>query len=255
MSDLKIAFVASPAPKAQQALRELRDKYDNVSIEDCDVVVALGGDGFMLQSLHQSMGKDMSIFGMNRGSVGFLMNSFEADDLPDRLEKAESVKFVPLRMKCECINGEHHESLAINEVSLLRETRQAAKIRIIVDGIERLPEMICDGVLVATPAGSTAYNLSAHGPIVPIGAGVHALTPISVFRPRRWRGALLPQTATVKFEILESEKRPVSAVADGTEIRDVATVEVSQDVSKAVTILFDHEHGLEERILKEQFSP
>lgn len=255
MSDRKIAFVASPAPKAQEALRELRKKYDSVSLDKCNVVVALGGDGFMLQSLHQSMGKDVSIFGMNRGSVGFLMNEFDADNLSERLDKAEAVQFIPLRMKCDCINGDHHESLAINEVSLLRETRQAAKIRIIVDGVERLKEMICDGVLVATPAGSTAYNLSAHGPIVPIGAGVHALTPISVFRPRRWRGALLPQTATVKFEVLESKKRPVSAVADGTEIRDVASVEVSQDMTKAVTILFDHEHGLEERILKEQFSP
>lgn len=255
MSSTKIAFVGSNAPKAQEALEDLRKRYDAVSVAEADIVVALGGDGFILHALHESMGDGKAIFGMNRGSVGFLMNAYNPDNLMDRIDHAEEVILTPLRMTCKCIDGETREALAINEVSLLRETRQAAKIRILIDDIERMPEMICDGVLVATPAGSTAYNLSAHGPIVPIGAGVLALTPISAFRPRRWRGALLPQTATVRFEILESEKRPVSAVADGTEIRDVVEVIVSQDHSKSVAILFDQEHSLEERILKEQFAP
>ena len=252
--DKKIAFVGSGSPKAVEAMETLTKRYPNVSVDEAEVVVALGGDGFVLHCLHESMGKDVPIFGMNRGSVGFLMNEYSEDDLPGRIEQAERVQFVPLRLRAEGINGEVSEALAINEVSLLRETRQASKIRILVDGVERMPEMICDGVLVATPAGSTAYNLSAHGPIVPLGSGVLALTPISAFRPRRWRGALLPHNATVRFEILEPAKRPVSAVADGTEIRDVAHVEVSEDPSLAVTILFDQEHGLEERILKEQFA-
>jgi NAD+ kinase len=255
MSKSKIAFVASNAPKAQEALADLRERYEAASVAEADFVVALGGDGFILHALHEAMGDGKAIFGMNRGSVGFLMNEYNPDNLMARIENAEQVMLTPLRMICTCIDGETREALAINEVSLLRETRQAAKIRILIDDIERMPEMICDGVLVATPAGSTAYNLSAHGPIVPIGAGVLALTPISAFRPRRWRGALLPQTATVRFDILESEKRPVSAVADGTEIRDVAEVTVQQDQSKSVSILFDQEHSLEERILKEQFAP
>ncbi|MFT6582191.1 MAG: NAD+ kinase [Alphaproteobacteria bacterium] len=255
MPNRKIAFVASNAPKAQEALLALRGRYDHVPTEDADVVVALGGDGFILYSLHESMGLGKSIFGMNRGSVGFLMNEYNTDDLVARIEKSEKVVLTPLRMTCRCINGDEHNALAINEISLLRETRQAAKIRILIDDIERMPEMICDGVLVATPAGSTAYNLSAHGPIVPIGSGVLALTPISAFRPRRWRGALLPESASVRFEVLEAEKRPVSAVADGTEIRDVAEVTITQDHENSVAILFDPEHGMEERILKEQFAP
>ncbi len=254
MKEKKIAFVGSGSPIAVEALEILTDRYPNVPVEEADIVVALGGDGFVLHSLHQSMGKNVPIFGMNRGSVGFLMNEYSKDNLYERVTQAETVKFIPLRLQATGINGESYEALAINEVSLLRETRQASKIRILVDGIERMPEMICDGVLVATPAGSTAYNLSAHGPIVPLGSGVLALTPISAFRPRRWRGALLPHNATVRFEILEAEKRPVSAVADGTEIRDVATVEISEAPELAVTILFDREHGLEERILKEQFA-
>jgi NAD+ kinase len=254
MNDKKIAFVGSGSPKAVEALETLGSRYPNVPVEEADIVVALGGDGFVLHCLHESMGKNVPIFGMNRGSVGFLMNEYSEDDLPERLELAEKVQFIPLRLRALGIDGETSEALAINEVSLLRETRQASKIRILVDGIERLPEMICDGVLVATPAGSTAYNLSAHGPIVPLGSGVLALTPISAFRPRRWRGALLPHNAAVRFEILEPAKRPVSAVADGTEIRDVASVEISEAPELAVTILFDREHGLEERILKEQFS-
>lgn len=254
MKDKKIAFVGSGSPKAVEALEALTNKYSCVPVEEAELIVALGGDGFILHCLHQSMGKNVPIFGMNRGSVGFLMNEFSEDKLHDRLASAEAVNFIPLRLQATSINGEQSEGLAINEVSLLRETRQASKIRILVDGIERMPEMICDGVLVATPAGSTAYNLSAHGPIVPLGSGVLALTPISAFRPRRWRGALLPHNAKVRFEVLEPAKRPVSAVADGTEIRDVASVEVSEAPELAVTILFDKEHGLEERILKEQFA-
>ena len=252
--DKKIAFVGSGSPKAVEAVEMLMSRYPNVPVEEAEIVIALGGDGFILHCLHESMGKNVPIFGMNRGSVGFLMNEYSEDNLYDRITQAESVEFVPLRLRATSIDGEDSEALAINEVSLLRETRQAAKIRIVVDGIERMPEMICDGVLVATPAGSTAYNLSAHGPIVPLGSGVLALTPISAFRPRRWRGALLPHNATVRFEVLEPAKRPVSAVADGTEIRDVASVEVSEAPELAVTILFDREHGLEERILKEQFA-
>lgn len=254
MNDKKIAFVGSGSPKAVEALEALTNKYPCVPVEEAELIVALGGDGFILHCLHQSMGKNVPIFGMNRGSVGFLMNEFSEEKLYDRLASAEAVKFIPLRLQATSINGEQSEGLAINEVSLLRETRQASKIRILVDGIERMPEMICDGVLVATPAGSTAYNLSAHGPIVPLGSGVLALTPISAFRPRRWRGALLPHNAKVRFEVLEPSKRPVSAVADGTEIRDVASVDVSEAPELAVTIMFDKEHGLEERILKEQFA-
>lgn len=254
MKDKKIAFVGSGSPKAVEGLEMLTKKYPNVPVDEAELIVALGGDGFILHCLHQSMGKNTPIFGMNRGSVGFLMNEFSENGLYDRLRDAEAVQFIPLRLQAVGIGGETSEALAINEVSLLRETRQASKIRILVDGIERMAEMICDGVLVATPAGSTAYNLSAHGPIVPLGSGVLALTPISAFRPRRWRGALLPHNATVRFEVLEPAKRPVSAVADGTEIRDVASVEVSEAPELAVTILFDKEHGLEERILKEQFA-
>ncbi|NKB57140.1 MAG: NAD kinase [Alphaproteobacteria bacterium] len=254
MKDKKIAFVGSGSPKAVEGLEMLTKRYPNVPVDEADLIVALGGDGFILHCLHQSMGKNVPIFGMNRGSVGFLMNEFSEDRLYDRLQSAEAVQFIPLRLQAVGIDGEASEALAINEVSLLRETRQASKIRILVDGVERMAEMICDGVLVATPAGSTAYNLSAHGPIVPLGSGVLALTPISAFRPRRWRGALLPHNATVRFEVLEPAKRPVSAVADGTEIRDVASVEVQEAPELAVTILFDKEHGLEERILKEQFA-
>lgn len=254
MQDKKIAFLGSGSPRAKKALEALSTRYTTVPPEDADIVVALGGDGFILQCLHESMRRKTPIYGMNRGSVGFLMNEYKEDGLLERLSSVQSVRFVPLRLKSFGLDGTESEALAINEVSLLRETRQASKIRILIDGVERMAEMICDGVLVATPAGSTAYNLSAHGPIVPIGSDVLALTPISAFRPRRWRGALLPHNAKIRFEVLEAEKRPVSAVADGTEIRDVAAVEVSEAPEFAVTILFDKEHGLEERILKEQFA-
>ena len=251
----KIAFTAGGVEAAQKALRRLERRYGAVPAEEADVVVALGGDGFMLETLHRFIGRGTPVYGMNLGSVGFLMNEYAEDALRERLERATPVHLHPLLMKARTVRGEESEGLAINEVSLLRETRQSAKIRIRVDGVVRLDELVCDGILVATPAGSTAYNLSAHGPIIPIGAGLLALTPISAFRPRRWRGALLPDSARIGFTILEPEKRPVSAVADYTEVRDVAEVNVSQVQDMTLTLLFDPEHNLEERIVKEQFLP
>ncbi|MBL6958265.1 MAG: NAD kinase [Rhodospirillales bacterium] len=248
-----IAFVAARQTEAQEALKRFKTRYDNVSPNKADIIVALGGDGFMLRTLHKHMQKKTPIFGMNRGSVGFIMNGYEEDGLLDRLHKAEPIELHPLRMTATDDKGQTHEALAINEVSLLRATRLAAKIRIEIDGVVRLQEMICDGVLVSTPAGSTAYNLSAHGPIVPMGSGVLALTPISAFRPRQWRGALLPHATTVAFEILDAEERRVSAVADYTEVRRVTRVEVREDRTQAPVLLFDPEHNLEERIVKEQF--
>ncbi|MEE8445646.1 MAG: NAD kinase [Alphaproteobacteria bacterium] len=249
----KIAFVGADDSEARDALTALSARYNNVEPDKAEVIVALGGDGFMLQTLHEHMGRDVAIYGMHRGSVGFLMNGYDEEDLPERLARAEPVKLHPLLMKTRTASGENSEALAINEVSLLRQTRQAGKIRISIDGVTRLAELICDGLLVSTPAGSTAYNLSAHGPIIPIGAELLALTPISVFRPRRWRGALLPRTARVGLEVLEADKRPVSATADHTEVRDVVHVEISQHHELSVTLLCDPEHNFEERILNEQF--
>jgi NAD+ kinase len=251
----KIAFLAAEGEVAQTALARLTKRYKGASSGDADVVVVLGGDGFMLQTLHSLMGRNVPIFGMNRGSVGFLLNEYREDGLIERLQKAVRVTLHPLRMKATTVDGLTEEAVAINEVSLLRQTRQTAKLSIKVDGIERLPELTCDGVLVATPAGSTAYNLSAHGPIIPLGAGLLALTPISAFRPRRWRGALLPHRARVRFDVLEADKRPVSATADHTEVRNVVSVEVCEDRNTSLTLLFDPEHNLEERVLKEQFAP
>ncbi len=251
--DLRLAFVASEAPAAQRGLKELQRRYEHVDPKDADVIVALGGDGFMLETLHAHKDGGKPIFGMHRGTVGFLMNAFAKDDLPARIAAAKPVNLNPLKMVATVYDGSIVTGYAINEVSLLRETRQSAKIRITIDGVVRLPELICDGVLVATPAGSTAYNLSAHGPVVPLNAGILCLTPISAFRPRRWGGALLPREAQVIFEVLEPEKRPVLAVADYTEARDVIRVEVSEDPAHCFKMLFDPEHDLEERVLKEQF--
>lgn len=250
---MKIAFTASDAPDAQSALTRLLEKYPHVPPEEADVIVALGGDGFMLQVLHHYMSTNKPIYGMNCGTVGFLMNPLAEDGLLERLEDAEEAQVHPLKMIAKTAHGEETEALAINEVSLLREQRQAAKIRISIDGTVRLEELICDGVLLSTPAGSTAYNLSAHGPIIPIGADILALTPISAFRPRRWRGALLPHGARVRFELLEAVKRPVSAVADMTEVRDVVDVHVHEERSIALHMLFDKGHNLAERVLREQF--
>jgi NAD+ kinase len=241
------------APDAAEALADMRRRHPDAGPADADIVVALGGDGFMLQTLHAFLGTGKPIYGMNLGSVGFLMNEYRAEKLIERLAAAERAVVHPLRMKAHGAKGVT-EALAFNEVSLLRETRQAAKISILVDERIRIAELICDGVLVSTPAGSTAYNLSAHGPILPIDAALLALTPISAFRPRRWRGALLPHRARVRFEILESAKRPVSAVADDFEVRDVSAVDVAEDRSIAMTMLYDAGHNLDERILAEQFS-
>jgi NAD+ kinase len=250
----RLAFTASDRPEAIEAAERLAGRYGDTPETDAQVVVALGGDGFMLETLHRHIGSGKPIYGMNRGSVGFLMNDYAEDDLLERINAAERALIHPLRMTAVDVAGQAHKALAINEVSLLRQTRQTAKLRISIDGKVRMTELACDGALVATPAGSTAYNLSAHGPIIPLGARVLALTPISAFRPRRWRGALLPHTARVRFEILEADKRPVSAVADNFEVRDVARVDVAEDREVALTMLFDAGRSLEERVLAEQFS-
>ena len=249
-----IAFIASPAALAQQVRDRLVARYGDCSIEGAQIIVCLGGDGFMLETLHRSLGRQVPVYGMNCGSVGFLMNEFGEDDLRERLARAQAAVLHPLRMHAVTMTGRVEEALAFNEVSLLRQLRQAAKLRITVDGRVRLAELICDGVLVATPAGSTAYNLSAHGPIVPLSANLLPLTPISAFRPRRWRGALLPSSAEVLFEVLEPEKRPVAAVADFTEVRDVVSVSISEDRTIEVRIMFDPNQGLSERIIAEQFT-
>ena len=249
----KIAFVAADHQDARDALSALKKRYGQVAPSKANAIVALGGDGFMLETLHRYLRWHVPIYGMNRGSIGFLMNSYDIEGLPERLQAAKPVSLHPLRMRARTSDGRIKKALAINEVSLLRQTRQAAKLRISVDGVTRIEELICDGALIATPAGSTAYNLSAHGPIIPLGAGLLALTPISAFRPRRWRGALLPSTASVTFDILEDGKRPVSAVADYTEVRDVTRVHVGEAPDVTLTLLFDPEHNLDERIVKEQF--
>ena len=249
----RIAFVGSDSTEAQAALTRLSALYGNAEPKSADAIVALGGDGLMLQTLHRFMHDRIPIYGMNRGSVGFLMNVYREDDLVERLARAEISRIHPLAMTATDKEGKRHQALAINEVSVFRETYQAAKLRISVDGQERLDEMICDGVLVATPAGSTAYNLSAHGPILPISARLLALTPISPFRPRRWRGALLPDTATIGIDVLETEKRPVSAVADHIEIRSVVDVQIASARHIELLMMFDSDQGLAERILSEQF--
>jgi NAD+ kinase len=250
----RIAFTASPRPDAQAALKRLCHLYENTPEAEADVIVAVGGDGFMLETLHRTLPHAKPIYGMNRGSVGFLMNDYHEEGLLGRIARAEKAMIRPLAMKALDTSGKSHAALAINEVSLLRQTHQSAKLRILIDGKERLAELTCDGVLVATPAGSTAYNLSAHGPIIPIDAQVLALTPISAFRPRRWRGALLPHSAKVVIEVLEPERRPVSAVADNFEVRDVAQVKVAEDRSKKLYMLFDEGSSLKERIVAEQFA-
>jgi NAD+ kinase len=248
-----IAFVASDTEEALAARARLAERYGDAPPDKADAIVALGGDGLMLQTMHRHLNSRIPIYGMNRGSVGFLLNDYREHGLLERLESAEVTVIHPLRMTAHAVGGATHQALAINEVSLFRQTYQAAKLRIAVDGTVRLNELICDGVLVSTPAGSTAYNLSAHGPILPINAPLLVLTPISPFRPRRWRGALLPNEAKVLIEVLEAEKRPVSAVADHTEFRDITTVEVQQESGIDILMMFDPGHTLAERILAEQF--
>ncbi|MEQ8479784.1 MAG: NAD kinase [Hoeflea sp.] len=249
----KFSFIASGAPDAQSAAQHLAALYGNSRQEDADVIVALGGDGFMLQTLHAQMNSGRMVYGMNRGSVGFLMNDYSDTGLSDRIDAAVENIIRPLEMAATDANGKTHNALAINEVSLLRQSYQAAKLRLSVDGQERMEELICDGIMVATPAGSTAYNLSAHGPILPLDAQLLALTPVSPFRPRRWRGALLPNKVTVTMEILEPGKRPVNAVADHTEVKSVVRVEVAESKDLTARILTDSSHSWNDRILAEQF--
>lgn len=250
-----MALAVSATDIAQDAARLLKEQYHWVEQREADVLVALGGDGHMLHTLHGMMARrrPLPVFGMNLGTVGFLMNEYRDTDLIRRIEAARPISFHPLTMEVRTVSGTTVSSPAINEVSLLRETRQTAKIEIATDGRIRMAELVCDGVLVATPAGSTAYNLSAHGPILPLDSKLLALTPISPFRPRRWRGALLPDAASIEFRILEPAKRPVSAVADQREVRDVASVKVSTDPGTTLTLLFDPEHALDDRIAMEQF--
>ncbi len=249
----RIAFVASPNPEAQEARRQLIGCYGDVAADTADVIVALGGDGLMLQTLHTFMHDDKPIYGMHRGTVGFLMNEYQLEGLRERLAAARVTVIHPLLMTARTADGDETEFHAFNEVSLFRQTYQAARLRILIDGHKRLDELVADGVLLATPAGSTAYNLSAQGPIIPINASLMALTPISPFRPRRWRGALLPDSARVRVEVLEPEKRPVAAVADHDEVRAVCSVDIQMDHSISTRMLFDPGHSLDERILREQF--
>jgi len=249
----RFLFLASDAPQAKRALKRLTKRYGNATPDKADVVVALGGDGLMLQALHECLKSGLPVYGMNCGSVGFLMHDFKEPELEERLNAAHETLIRPLCMIATTHDDKKHERLAFNEVSLLRQRSQAAKLRIKIDGQTRLDEMSADGIIVATPVGSTAYNLSAHGPILPIGAPLLALTPLSVFRPRRWRGAILPNDAKVRIEILESDKRPVAAVADHDEVRNITCVDVAVDATRGVRMLFENGHGLAERVLSEQF--
>ena len=249
-----VTILASDTPEAQDAAERLTARYGSVPLEEAAVIVALGGDGFMLQALHGTMHVNAPVYGMNRGTVGFLMNDYRETGLTGRLARAEEAVINPLRMTATRSNGEVVDALAINEVSLLRAGPQAARLRIAVDDRVRMEELVCDGALLSTPAGSTAYNYSAHGPILPIGSEVLALTAMAAFRPRRWRGALLPKVARVRFEVIDPAKRPMMAEADGHSVRDVAAVEVESDGSVSHRLLFDPGHGLEERLLREQFT-
>jgi NAD+ kinase len=251
---MRIAFLASTAEVAQRALTVLTARYDNCAPEEAEVIVALGGDGFMLHTLHDTIDLSAPVYGMNRGTVGFLMNEYQEDGLIARLEAAEQEIINPLSMTAMDRSGRMHRALAINEVSLLRAGPQAARLKISVDGRQRMAELVCDGALVSTPAGSTAYNYSAHGPILPIGSDVLALTAVAAFRPRRWRGALLPSNAKVRFDVLEPDKRPVMAEADSVSFQDIDWVEIQTEASIRHKILFDPGHGLEERLISEQFT-
>ena len=249
----RIYFAASKTEEAQAALALMRQHYGETPIDEAQVIVALGGDGFMLQTLHRHYARNLPVYGMKLGSVGFLMNQHRPEELADRLARAVPTLLRPLVMEVQTESGSAVAALAFNEVSLLRQTKQAAHVRVSLNGATKLEELVCDGILVSTPAGSTAYNLSAHGPILPLGTNVLAMTPISPFRPRRWRGAILPAATEVKFEILDPYKRPVSATADSYEVRDIVEVTVRESREQTVNLLFDPEHNLEDRILNEQF--
>jgi NAD+ kinase len=257
LASRRIGLLASNRQPSQAAVTALRQKYEFADPEQADTLVALGGDGFMLHTLHRMLEGEcphLPVFGMNRGTVGFLMNEWRLDELPERIAGAKAIRVAPLDMEATTVSGEVHRHAAINEVSLLRETRQTAKIELSVNGRVVMPELVCDGVLVATPAGSTAYNFSARGPILPLASKVLALTPIAAFRPRRWTGAILPDDVAVRFRVLEAGNRPVSAVADQFEVREVCTVDVRLDKERSLTLLFDPEHALDERIAMEQFA-
>jgi NAD+ kinase len=251
---MRLAFTASARPEAQEALRRLRHVYGEAGEASADLVVALGGDGHMLNALRARLKDKKPVYGMNRGTVGFLMNEYAEDGLVQRLEQAAPIKIRPLVMHAATLDGKTIVEHAFNEVSLWRQSAQSARLRILVDGAERMAELLCDGAMVATPAGSTAYNFSAHGPILPIHSRLLALTPISPFRPRRWRGALLPHSAQVRIEVLEAERRRVSASADNLETRDVVAIDIREDAGAALTLLFDQGHALDERVLREQFN-
>ena len=250
---MKFHFIASQNPEAKEALKVLIKRYDQTKLELSDVIIAIGGDGMLLKTLRNSIEKNKPVFGLNKGNVGFLMNELSFDNLENRIQTARKVKMHPLFMSAHKINGNIFTELAVNEVSILRQTHQAAHLKITVDKKERLNELVCDGILVSTPIGSTAYNLSARGPIIPLNANILALTPISSFRPRRWRGALLPQRVKIRIEVLNFDTRPVRATADNVEARDIKYIEISTDKTKKLTILYDSDHSLDERIMKEQF--
>ena len=249
----KPVFLASSNNEAIEQKKVLEEQYGINSLDNADVIVVLGGDGFMLEAIKSHMSHNLPLFGLNYGSIGFLMNASNKDDLIKRINLSQSIVIAPLSMKVKSFDGNSHEAIAINEVSLLRETHQSSKIKISIDDKVRLDELICDGILISTPSGSTAYNLSAHGPILPINADVLALTPISAFRPRRWKGAILNNRSEVRFDVIDGKKRPVSAVADSTEFRDIESVTVKQDNENSIQLLFDEQHSFEERILNEQF--
>lgn len=253
MSRKILSFHASGKPRAQATAAEFRKRYGDASVDDCDVIVAVGGDGFMLETLRANMNSGKPVYGVNCGTVGFLMNPYDLEGLPERIAEAEAAEINPLVMNATTVDGRSEEARAINEVSLFRQTRMSARIKILVNGKVRMESLTCDGVLLSTPAGSTAYNLSARGPILPINSHLLALTPICAFRPRRWQGALLPRDAQVRFETLEADMRPVSAVADSLEVRSVAAVDVREDRSITMTLLFDKGQSLDERVLREQF--
>jgi NAD+ kinase len=251
---MRLSFVASSTSIARKAREALVERYGDVPLAEAETVVALGGDGFMLRALHDARSLGVPVYGMKLGKVGFLMNRHELPDLVERIERAHPAILHPLEMTCTCINGQEHKALAFNEVSLIRQTNQAAHLQVSINELVKLDELVCDGILVSTPAGSTAYNFSAHGPILPLDANVLALTPISPFRPRRWRGAILPHASRVGFTVKDPDKRPVSATADFHEVRDVQSVQIRQSRRQGVRLLFDPEHNLQQRILDEQFA-